>query len=101
MRLDDTPAESKHLFPSTKWAYKKVILTGRPRPEGQRASGAPSTPLRARDPRSPITVELAYKGGAEAKWLVKARGRTWHFPGSMAIHDVMGTINATIPHWQQ
>lgn len=81
---------------STKWVKKVSILTGPPRPVGTASTkSTPSQPpLRARDPRKPIYIELAYRGGSVAWWEVKARGRTWRFPGYTAIADVMQRVNA-------
>ena len=64
--------------------------------KGQRAAGAPSRRLVKRDGRKPITVEIVFEGGNTARYRVRARGRTWHFSGVSALHDVMNAINRTL-----
>lgn len=67
-----------------------------PRPEGHVAAGGrPSrfSGLDRRRPESRLTLTISYKGGAEAWWLVEARGRSATFPGHRALHDVMAEIN--------
>lgn len=69
----------------------------RPDPAGRATSPqAPSrwSKLGRRDPKTPLNVVIRYRGGAEAWWLVEARGRRGAFPGHMSIHDVMREINA-------
>ena len=39
-----------------------------------------------------LTVKITYRGGAEAWWLVEARGRSGVFPGHLCIHDVMREV---------
>lgn len=40
-----------------------------------------------------MTVTVRYRGGAEAWYEVKARGRTWRFPGHVALHDAFDRIS--------
>jgi hypothetical protein len=42
--------------------------------------------------RDPLTMKVRYRGGAEAWWLIEARGRSVAFPGHMCIHDVMREV---------
>lgn len=49
--------------------------------------------LRRRDARTPLTIQIRYRGGSEAWYLVEARGARQAFPGHMCIHDVMRTVN--------
>lgn len=81
---------------STTWAYKKVKLRG-PARTGQHDRRKPGrfSGLTRRDPKSVLTITVAYKGGAEAWWTIQARGRIAAFPGHMALHDVMAEINRT------
>ena len=44
----------------------------------------------------PLTMMLTYRGGAEAWWEVKCRGRTYHFPGHLCLHDVMARIEGVV-----
>lgn len=67
-----------------------------PRPEGQHGAAGGHRRfggLQRRKPESRLTLTISYKGGAEAWWLIEARGRTATFPGHRAIHDVMAEIN--------
>jgi hypothetical protein len=79
---------------STTWEFRKVKIR-EPRPEAQHGSAKPRrfALLPKRDRRSRLTITLAYKGGAEAWWVIEARGRTAAFPGHRALHDVMAEIN--------
>jgi hypothetical protein len=96
MTTQDYP---EHLFPSTHYQWRKVKLSGRPRPqETSAAQPHRPKPLRARDPREPIHVELAWRGGAESRWRVKARGRSWSLPGHLHLDDVMALVNSTVQH---
>lgn len=99
-RNNNTPPV-EHTFPSTTFVWKRVKILDPSGSSGQRRFAAPSEPLRARDPRKPITVQLEYRGGPEAKWRVRARGRTWNFPGVTALHDVMAAVNATLQRMEQ
>lgn len=96
MRADHTPDESNTRSPYTTFKWKRVIITGPPAPKAQRAAGARPAPLGTRDPRKPITVSVEYRGGPEAKWRIRARGRTWNVSGVTSIHDVMAMINVTL-----
>lgn len=81
--------------PSTTWKWKRVKISGGA-PEGPSRKGPPKrfAGLSRRDPKSALTLTITYKGGAEAWWLVQARGRSAVFPGHRALHDVMQEINA-------
>jgi hypothetical protein len=48
--------------------------------------------LRRRNPREKLTLTISYRGGAEAWWLIEARGSSGVFPGVAALHDVMREI---------
>ncbi len=48
--------------------------------------------LARRNMRDPLTMKVRYRGGAEAWWLIEARGRSVAFPGHMCIHDVMREV---------
>lgn len=49
--------------------------------------------LQRRDPKSRLTLTIAYKGGNEAWYVIEARGRVVPFTGVTALHDVMREIN--------
>lgn len=67
----------------------------RSRPEGTRGVAQPPlfSRLRRRDARTPLTIQIRYRGGSEAWYLVEGRGARQAFPGHMCIHDVMRTVN--------
>ncbi len=61
--------------------------------QSERSEGAsPWRARRARDSYQPMWVEIQFRGGPEASWLVKARGRTFRFPGHMSLHDCLAEV---------
>lgn len=36
-----------------------------------------------------MTLTVAFRGGGECWWHIKARGRSWWVPGSLSLHDAM------------
>lgn len=61
--------------------------------QGEAPSGSGShRGLRQRDKFKPLWVEIQYRGGPEASWLVKARGQTYRFPGHMCLHDCLAEV---------
>lgn len=50
--------------------------------------------LRQRDARKPLQVTVRYRGGPECWWEISGRGREYHIPGSVCLHDAMMWINA-------
>lgn len=65
-------------------------------PNGPRqrwSEGLLPAPLARRNRREPLTLSVKYRGGAEAWYEIKARGRTYRVPGHRALHDVMELIN--------
>lgn len=89
-------AEGEHVFSSTTWEYRKVKIRRPPdghidsRPKAGHFHGLPPRPI-----REPITLTVSWRGGGEAWYEVKARGRTGRFPGWLGLHDVMMAINNT------
>lgn len=81
---------------STKWAWKQVIVPRSAEGMGQRGKAAPSRRLGSRDGRKPLSIEITFEGGNTARYRIRARGRTWHFSGVTALHDVMSAINRSI-----
>lgn len=74
---------------STTWEWRKVRIPGRP--EGHRDSTR-RVPLAPRNDRIPLTVVVKYRGGAEAYWELRARGRVYRLPGHMYLHDAMTVV---------
>lgn len=83
-----------HTFPSTTWEYRKVKLAG-PRPgKAQRRSASEGTfRVGRRDERKPLCVEVSYRGGPEAVWVLRSRGHEWRVSGAQALHDVLLGVN--------
>lgn len=54
----------------------------------------PSGSLLSWPRRKPLTLTLVYRGGPEAWWEVRARGRVWRRPGVTALHDLMTEVAA-------
>jgi hypothetical protein len=75
---------------STTWEFRKVRIPGRPK--GHVAAAAKRPPLTNRDLRTVQTLVVKYRGGAEAWWEIKARGRIYRMPGWVALHDAMVSI---------
>lgn len=96
MRSDDTPPRIEQLFSSTNWKWERRMVRRSAEGIGQRGAAAPSRRLETRDPAKPINIEVTYIGGPTARYRIRARGRTWHFSGVLAFHDVMQTINRTL-----
>jgi hypothetical protein len=48
--------------------------------------------LRKRDSYEPLWIEVRYRGGPEASWLIRARGRTYRYPGHLCLHDVLAEV---------
>jgi hypothetical protein len=44
--------------------------------------------------RETVTITVRWRGGPEAWWEVKARGRTMRFPGHDSLHDVLLQVYA-------
>jgi len=40
-----------------------------------------------------MLVSIQYRGGPEAWYEIRARGRIYRFPGSMYLHDALEQIN--------
>lgn len=90
MSIDNETYDSS---PSTTFAWKRVKMPATRRRPNVTASQSPSRPALARwDGREPLTVLVTYRGGAEAWYEVKARGRTYRFPGVTALHDALERI---------
>jgi hypothetical protein len=45
-----------------------------------------------------MDITLTYVGGPEGEIIVGARGRFWHFPGWMALIDVMQEVNGQLTY---
>lgn len=76
---------------STTWVWERRRIEQRPK--GPSSTSSERRPrLSRREAREPVTLTIRYRGGSEAWWEVKGRGRSWRFPGYLAIHDVMKVV---------
>lgn len=86
--------QSNECTPSTTWAYRKVKISRRPQGSAtRRPKGSSRGRLSRRDPKERLSIVVKYSGGAEAWWVIEARGERYLAPGHMCIHDVMTFIN--------
>lgn len=78
---------------STTWIYEPDKISAARR-EGKARPAKPARwrGLSRRNAKDKLTVTITYRGGAEAWYLVEARGRSGVFPGVAALHDVMEEI---------
>lgn len=81
-------------LPSTTFEWKKCRVAESSAPQGCSTREASSFQIPPRrDPVKPLGIEIRYRGGPEASFDVRFRGRTWRFPGHMQMIDVMQFIN--------
>lgn len=81
-------------LPSTTFEWKRVILAESSAPAGEQRSRSEHIPaVRARDSYRPLNVDVQYRGGPEASFTIRYRGRTWRFPGCVQLIDVIRFIN--------
>lgn len=84
---------SDHVFPSTTWAYRRVII--RPAPQADRTVGRKAGRwwgIRRVDRAHKLRLEVTYRGGPQCWYLIEARGRHGAFDGGRALHDVIREI---------
>jgi hypothetical protein len=85
--------ESNVHSPSTTSAWKWAKV--RRRPQGMstvRRSRSAWHHLAAWPRRERLTLVVKWRGGAEAWWLVQARGSSGVFPGYLALDDVLSIV---------
>lgn len=79
--------------PSTTWTWRRVrVSSGAPQPGRAPGEAGHHAPLARRNRREPLTLSVSFRGGPECWWEIKARGRTWRRPGSLALHDVLSQL---------
>ena len=90
----DSDTEPNISSPSTttRWKYIKIEVppTG---PRDSRPKGV-LPPLSRSAMREPLTITTRLRGGPELWWELRARGRVFRVPGSLALHDVMEWIHS-------
>ena len=89
-------------YVNPKWNRRSGSHTWSSKPDKMRSGGAagragasktpPFRGISRRDWAEPLTIQVRYRGGAEAWWLVEARGRRQAFPGHLSLHDVMAVV---------
>lgn len=77
---------------STTYAWRKVRVRTPPQAQAARRPKGVSSALEPWDKRSPLHIEVTYRGGAEAWWQLKARGRVWRRPGHLMLDDVLRSV---------
>lgn len=84
--------------PSATWIPQRAKLPGSRRGAKQNGSKRPLfRTLRPRNPRETLTIRVKYRAGAEAWWLIEARGTSQAFPGHLCLHDVLSAVNGQGP----
>lgn len=87
------PANEDHILPSTtfKWIHAKIDSPpAAPTAQPRRDRSKPA--LAHWSGRNPITIQVRYRGGAEAWYEVRGRGRVWRVTGDTDIHSVMEAV---------
>lgn len=77
---------------STTWTAEVDKLRGRPAGRARAPKAPRWSSLRPRPLTKKLTIQVTYRGGSEAWWLVEARGSRGAFPGHMCLHDVMREV---------
>lgn len=78
---------------STRWEWKLCKVSGPPSGQQQQPPKASSSGvLPSRALREPTTLTVRYRGGPEAWWEVKARGKTYRLPGHLCLHDALSKV---------
>lgn len=79
--------------PSTTWAWRRVKIAPAPQAESdaERSESALGS-LLPWPRRRPLTLTLRYRGGSEAWYEIRVRGRTIRRPGHVALHDLWREI---------
>lgn len=79
----------------TRWDPLIDIVKAAPAKGTRQASEAsPIKPLKTshRSRFRRVTVEVQYRGGAEASWIIWKGRSCWRFPGHMCLHDVLARV---------
>lgn len=81
--------------PSTKWEWRLCRVAAGPAPAGDsRSQSVHSRSRRSRDAYLPLTIQVRFRGGSEASWLIQYRGLAKRFPGHLALHDVLAELSS-------
>lgn len=88
-----TPESTNGRSPSTTWAWRHVKIA--PAPQANSTSSASESSLFSLLPwprRKPLSVTLIYRGGPQAWFEVRTRGRVIRRPGDTALVDLMSEV---------
>lgn len=89
----DQPEHDEIIEGSTTWKWIHVTIDPPPAAQAaRRRRPRKQAPLPAWNPKSALTLTVTYRGGAEAWYEVRGRGRTFRMRGDLGIHDVMRRI---------
>lgn len=84
--------------PSTTWGWRRVKIGRPPEAQGTARLRSSSAALRpGRDPRTPLTVQVTYRGGPECWWELRSRGLILRRSGATAIHDALMELQGVNP----
>lgn len=90
----DQPEPAEIIEASTTWAWKHVTIDPPPAAQAaRRRRPRKQDKLPPWDPKSALTVVITYRGGAEAWYELRTRGRTFRMRGDLGIHDVMRRVH--------
>jgi len=79
--------------PSTRWEWRRVKIPPAPQaPSSEAAAGVHRDSRSAWEPRQPISLTVVRRGGPEAWYELRARGRVHRFTGVTALEDVMQAV---------
>jgi hypothetical protein len=88
------PLSADLSIPSTTWEWKTVKMRRSSAPQGTENERSDFRPASGpRDPKRPLDVRIRFVGGPEASSEVRYRGRTWRFPGSVYLIDMLQFVN--------
>ena len=77
---------------STTWVGEVDKLRGTPAGRARVPKAPRWSHLTRRPLNKKLTIQVTYRGGSEAWWLVEARGSHGAFPGHMCLHDVIREV---------
>lgn len=73
------------------WEFRKILVR-RNGPSSTAPKASSSRRLAPWDRRSPLTIQVKYRGGPEAWIEIKARGETLRVPGSVCLFDALSAV---------
>lgn len=87
------PLQSEQSFPSARFEWKRVKMSGAPQASvGRSSKTRPFRRLPRISPRKPLHATIKLRGGVECWVEIHARGSVLRVPGTEAIYDVLRTL---------